>query len=63
MMKWLKESVLTRGMIRNSDLELFYIVDDPDELVNNIAWCEKEKCYDFPDNMPRIPMASPDKDN
>lgn len=57
MVDWLKTSVLKRGLIKKSDLDLFYIIDDPDELVNNIVWCEKEKCWDLPDDVPRKPIS------
>jgi uncharacterized protein (TIGR00730 family) len=52
---WLKKSVLERGLISAQDLELFKVVDDPDQLVEYISWCEREKCYDFADNVPRWP--------
>ena len=55
MVDWLKTSVIQHGLISKDDLDLFFVLDDPDELVENIAWCHKEKCYDFAENMPRRP--------
>ncbi len=52
---FLRASPLKDGYIYESDLELFRIVDDPDELVEYISWCEREKCYDFPDKLPPNP--------
>lgn len=48
LMGWLKDEVLKRGLISEEDLKLLSVVDDPDELVEYITWCEKERCYDFP---------------
>ncbi len=45
LMGWLKSEVIQRGFVSPSELELFTIIDDPDELVSQIAWCEAEKCY------------------
>lgn len=58
MLDWLKSSVLERGLISAHDLQLFKLVDDPDRLVEYISWCEREKCYDFADNVPRWPDDS-----
>ena len=55
MIDWLRESVLKRGLISEKDLELFTVVDDPDQLVEYIVWCEREKCYDLPESLPRHP--------
>jgi hypothetical protein len=55
MVDWLRTSVLERGLISEKDLELFELVDDPEKLVEYIAWCEREKCYDFADDLPRRP--------
>ncbi len=45
---WMRDTVVERGLLSNDELDLFSVVDDPDELVDCIAWCEKEKCYDTP---------------
>lgn len=45
---WMHNTVLERGLLSSEELELFTVIDDPDELVDCIAWCEKEKCYDTP---------------
>lgn len=55
MVDWLRASVMRRGLISAQDMDLFKLVDDPERLVDYIAWCEKEKCYDFPDDHPRHP--------
>lgn len=49
MVDWLKNHVLARGLISPADLDLFKLVDDPDELVEFITWCEKERCWEMPD--------------
>lgn len=46
---WVKTTMLPRGFISPADLELFAVYDDPDLLVEHIAWCEEEKCYDKPE--------------
>lgn len=56
MVEWLKGPVLKRGMIREDDLKLLSVVDDVDELVEYISWCEKEKCYDMTDNVSGRPV-------
>jgi len=53
MVSWLEKGPLERGLISPKDLKLFKVVDDPDELVEFIAWCEKERCYDFTNGDPR----------
>jgi uncharacterized protein (TIGR00730 family) len=45
-MDWLKTVVVARGFLTESELNLISIVDDPDELVEQISWCDEEKCYD-----------------
>lgn len=45
---WLRNTVIKRGLLTEAELELFTVLDDPDELAEQIAWCEKEKCYDMP---------------
>jgi uncharacterized protein (TIGR00730 family) len=56
MVDWLKNTCLERGMIREDDLKLLSVVDDVDELVEYISWCEKEKCYDMIDNVSGRPI-------
>lgn len=51
MMSWLRTHVVTRGFISEEELDLLQIVDDPDELVEKISWCEKEKCYLKPEGL------------
>lgn len=45
MLDWLRKDVAGRGFLLQEELDLFTVVDDPDELVEQIAWCEQEKCY------------------
>lgn len=45
----MRNTMLPMGFISPQDLDLFAVYDDPDELVEHIAWCEKEKCYDKPE--------------
>jgi hypothetical protein len=44
---WLKNTVVKRGLLSPEELELFRVIDDPDDLVEQIAWCEQEKCYEM----------------
>lgn len=45
---WLRDTVTARGLLTEAELDLFCVLDDPDELVQQISWCEKEKCYENP---------------
>lgn len=49
LIEWMKETMLPQGFISEEDLSLLAVYDDPDELVEHIAWCEAEKCYDKPE--------------
>ncbi|HMW89188.1 MAG TPA: TIGR00730 family Rossman fold protein [Candidatus Obscuribacter sp.] len=51
MLDWLKTEVVERGYLEPSELDLFTVIDDPDELVDQIVWCENEKCYLRPDGI------------
>lgn len=48
---WLKATVVKRGLLYEDELSLITIIDDPDELVRQITWCEKEKCYLTPEGI------------
>lgn len=48
---WLRESAVKRGLLLKEELDLLTIIDDPDELVRQISWCEKEKCYMSPEGI------------
>jgi uncharacterized protein (TIGR00730 family) len=50
LVNWLSTDVLKAGFISPSDLKLFRLVDNLDELVDFISWCEREKCWEFPDD-------------
>ncbi len=49
LVSWLKSYPLARELISCEDIELFRMVDDPDELVEFISWCEREKCWELPE--------------
>jgi len=51
MIDWLKAEVVPRGYLSLEELSLLTIIDDPDELVDQIAWCENEKCYLSPEGL------------
>lgn len=51
MLEWLKTGPVARGFISPEEIELLTVVDDPDELVDQIVWCEAEKCYLTPDGL------------
>lgn len=51
MLDWLRSSVKARGFITEDELNLLTVIDDPDELVDQIVWCENEKCYLNPDGL------------
>jgi uncharacterized protein (TIGR00730 family) len=42
---WLRTSAIERGFLTEAELDLIQIIDDPDELVEQISWCDAEKCY------------------
>lgn len=45
LLNWLKTTVVERGLLYEHELDLITVIDDPDELVRQITWCEQEKCY------------------
>jgi len=45
LLDWLRTDVVRRGFLTELELDLITVVDDPDELVEQIAWCDQEKCY------------------
>lgn len=47
MLDWLRSEVMARGFITQDELNLLSVIDDPDELVEAIAWCSDEKCYEM----------------
>ncbi|MBL0188417.1 MAG: TIGR00730 family Rossman fold protein [Candidatus Obscuribacter sp.] len=51
MLEWLKAEVVTRGFLTVEELDLLRVIDDPDELVDQIVWCENEKCYLTPEGL------------
>jgi uncharacterized protein (TIGR00730 family) len=59
---WLNTTLVERGLITNKELELFTLIDDPDELVEHIAWCEQEKCYEMGAPRTRSTPAAPSKE-
>ncbi|MBY0359984.1 MAG: TIGR00730 family Rossman fold protein [Candidatus Obscuribacterales bacterium] len=51
LIEWLRNTVVERGLLFENELDLLTIIDDPDELVRQITWCEKEKCYLTPEGI------------
>ncbi|MBU6451323.1 MAG: TIGR00730 family Rossman fold protein [Cyanobacteria bacterium REEB67] len=51
MIDWLRSEVVSRGYLTEAELGLLTIIDDPDELVEQITWCENEKCYLSPEGL------------
>ena len=56
LVEWLKNTVMERGLLSKDELELFIVIDDADDLVDQIAWCEREKCYDTPGGLKMRPQ-------
>jgi uncharacterized protein (TIGR00730 family) len=48
---WLRDTVVKRGLLMEDELSLVSVIDDPDELVRQITWCEREKCYLSPEGI------------
>ena len=48
---WLNDTVIKRGLLYEEELALLTVIDDPDELIRQITWCEKEKCYLSPEGI------------
>lgn len=48
---WLKDTVVKRGLLYEDELSLITVIDDPEELIRQICWCEKEKCYLTPEGI------------
>lgn len=48
---WMRTTVVKRGLLFEDELSLLTVIDDPDELVRQISWCEKEKCYLSPEGI------------
>ena len=51
LLDWLRAEVITRGFLTEDELDLLIVVDDPDELVDQIVWCNNEKCYLNPEGL------------
>lgn len=51
MIDWLRTEVVQRGYLSADELDLLTIVDAPEELVEQIVWCENEKCYLSPQGL------------
>lgn len=60
LVEWLQTTVVERGLLSTEELELFRVVDDPDELVEAICWCEQEKCYEMGGLRMRAPVPKAD---
>ncbi|CAN5437227.1 TIGR00730 family Rossman fold protein [soil metagenome] len=51
LLDWLRAEVITRGFLTEDELDLLTVIDDPDELVDQIVWCNNEKCYLTPEGL------------
>lgn len=51
LLDWLRSEVITRGFLTEDELDLLIVVDEPDELVDHIVWCNNEKCYLTPEGL------------
>jgi uncharacterized protein (TIGR00730 family) len=56
---WLRNTVVERGLLSPEELDLFTVIDDPDELVDSIVWCEEEKCYNIPGGLRARALQQP----
>lgn len=56
---WMKNTVMERGLLSQDELDLFTVIDDPDELVDQIVWCEEEKCYNIPGSLRAHALQQP----
>lgn len=55
MLGFIKENMVNRGYVAQADLDLFALVDDVDQLVEHISWCNDTKCYDMAEGMRAYP--------
>jgi uncharacterized protein (TIGR00730 family) len=60
---WLNGTVTERGLLTDKEMGLLTLIDDPDELVEQVAWCEREKCYDMPDGIKQRNIPPPSEDS
>jgi uncharacterized protein (TIGR00730 family) len=44
LLQWIQERLLATGMISSTDEELLYVTDDPDEAVEIVVRCYRERC-------------------
>ena len=51
LISWLHEHVKNRGFVSESELKLLQVIDNADELVDKISWCEDSKCYLTPEGI------------
>ena len=49
LIEWLKDTMLTHQCINEADLDLFHIVDKPEEVVDIIC-AHMQRCKEFPEN-------------
>ncbi|MBX9720389.1 MAG: LOG family protein, partial [Candidatus Obscuribacterales bacterium] len=59
---WLRDTAIKRGLLNEDELDLITVIDDPDELVRQISWCEKEKCYLSPEGIRSFYKGPPKTD-
>ncbi|MGH9550621.1 MAG: TIGR00730 family Rossman fold protein [Terriglobales bacterium] len=46
LLDWLRTEVVRRGFLTEAEMEMITVIDDPDELVEQISWCDQERCYE-----------------
>ena len=58
LLQWLKTTVVTRGFLQQEELDLISVIDDTDELVDQISWCDRERCYESDLGVLRYPKRN-----
>jgi predicted Rossmann-fold nucleotide-binding protein len=48
LLDWIRDRLLSTRMISADDEELLYLTDDPDEAVEIVVQCYRERCAEFP---------------
>jgi uncharacterized protein (TIGR00730 family) len=48
LLTWVRDELLADGMISPNDLDLLYVTDDPDDVVDRVLECYETRCADLP---------------
>jgi uncharacterized protein (TIGR00730 family) len=48
LLTWIRGEALAHGMISPNDLDLLYVTDDPDEVVDRVLECYETRCAEVP---------------